>query len=102
MYHSLYKIANNFVSKLFNIIILQNEDSNSIPITPEEAIYHSNLGSCSEVFTNTLTGYPKYEIGFTWTGCDDLKSLYKEVTFLFNFMDQGKYLAKSFGKNTSK
>ena len=80
---------------------LQIENSEISPTTYEDFVPNPTLSSCSEIFTDTLTGYPKYEIGFTWTTCDEQKSLFKDVTFLYNFLDQGKLLAKSLGKHSS-
>ena len=85
-----------------NICFFQNEDLEEIQSTQKDLMPNSKLGSCSEVFTDTLTGYPKYETGFKLIGCDDPRSLFQDVTFLYNFMDQGKYLAKSFGRRISK
>ena len=41
---------------------------------------------CSEVFTDTLTGYPKYEVGFKFIDCDNVAPIYDQVTVLFNFV----------------
>ena len=41
---------------------------------------------CSEVFTDTLTGYPKYEVGFKFIDCDNVAKIYEQVTVLFNFV----------------
>ena len=41
---------------------------------------------CSEVFTDTLTGYPKYEVGFKFNDCDNVAPIYEQVTVLFNFV----------------
>ena len=81
---------------------MQNDDSVNLPTVSEDFETNSKLSSCHESFTDTLTGYPKYEVGFTWTGCDDRKSLFSDVTFLYNFVDQGKQLAKSLGKHSSE
>ena len=41
---------------------------------------------CPEVFTDTLTGYPKYEVGFKFIDCDNVAPIYDQVTVLFNFV----------------
>ena len=84
------------------VLNLQNDDSETLPSVSEEFVTNDKLSSCHESFTDTLTGYPKYEVGFTWTGCDDPTSLFNDVTFLYNFVDQGKQFAKSLGKHSSK
>ena len=81
---------------------MQNDDSETLPNASEDFETNAKLSSCHEIFTDTLKGYPKYEVGFTWTGCDDQKSLLNDVTFLYNFVDQGKRLAKSLGKYSSE
>ena len=84
------------------VLNLQNDDSENLPSTLEDLETNAKLSSCHESFTDTLTGYPKYEVGFAWTGCDDQKSLFNDVTFLYNFVDQGKKLAKTLGKHSSE
>ena len=44
------------------------------------------MSICPEVFTDTLTGYPKYEVGFKFIDCDNVAPMYDQVTVLFNFM----------------
>ena len=41
---------------------------------------------CPEVFTDTLTGYPKYEVGFKFIDCDNMAPIYEQVTVIFNFV----------------
>ena len=57
---------------------------------------------CSEVFTDTLKGYPKYETGFELVGCENIESLYVQVTILFNFVNNADYLTHTFGNNKGK
>ena len=67
---------------------------------------NTNIGKnpfvCSEVFTDTLTGYPKYETGFKLVGCEDDAILQKQVTILFNFLNSKNHIPKFFRNGTSK
>ena len=57
---------------------------------------------CSEVFTDTLTGYPKYETGFKMVGCEEDAILHKQVTILFNFLNTKNHIPTIFRNRTSK
>ena len=48
--------------------------------------YNGPTTICPEVFTDTLTGYPKYEVGFKLIDCDNVAPIYEQVTVLFNFV----------------